>query len=153
MRLDTEKLKRKAAELEKEKVDSSAGAYGQITDRIATPPDIDRTGKVIQEETVVITNTELRELLKKAMMEGKMAGNLSNPENIETISQYNETGFDDEAVNAARRMAEKGGDLTHIQKALIRRFKQKKGKFDASSYITSDEVATHQYEKRVHGGN
>ncbi len=81
-----------------------------------------------------------------------MAGNLSQPENTETFSQYNEAGFDDESVNISRRQAERQGDLTHIQKSVIRRFKNKKGKFDASKYITSDEVSTHQHEKRVYGG-
>jgi len=128
-------------------VDSKAGTFQKnAPDRLSTPPDINRDNVVTEEETVVISKGELRKLLTEAMQKGEIAGSLQNPENTETIAQYDDRGnFDEEGVNVARKMAERQGDLTHIQKQLIQRAKMKK-KFDSEKIITFDMI-TNEKEK------
>jgi hypothetical protein len=127
--------------MEDVKVDDTAGKFQKnAPDRLATPPDFNRKNEQTEEETVVMSKGELRKILTEAMQKGQMVGSLQHPENTETIAQYDDQGnFDEEQVNVARRIAERNGDLTHVQKKLLERAKLKK-QFTQEKIITFDMI-------------
>jgi hypothetical protein len=141
---------------DKARIDPSAGNFKPSPDNLSQPADAevirDKKGNTIkvnwQDEKVVITKGELAQLYKEAMMKGAMAGNADNPVNPDTRKVVGDFGeFDEEAVNNERKRAEREGDLTHIQESVIARFNKKKSKFDASKYITFEQV---QSDESVH---
>lgn len=142
-----------------QRVDSRAGVFkSNAPDQLAQPPDYtpvrDAKGKDVPnagkwaEEQVVMTKGELQEIIREALMQGKQAGSILNPENVETEKVYDDRGnFDDEAVNDARKAAQRQGDMTWAVKAVLRQAKTKK-KFDPEKIVTWEDVQNRQYTRR-----
>jgi len=115
-----------------------------------------------EQEKIIITKAQLQEIYREAMMKGAMAGNLSDPQNVEVEKQYTSDGdFDEEGVNQSRKQAEKTGDVSYINKRILARYHQDRAKpkgkgrkvFNPEEIITQWDVESGQHSTRHYGAN